>query len=162
MNIDKIKNCQGILSLNGEVYLAIYPVSKVIFIDFSHKGKIHKSFFCDFMGNIICPQQINHILKKNPTQEKLSCFFNNNIKFIFMNSTYIDHDLMAGNIYINLNSSSENCIMKILYSSGIFSLGVIEKELDQEISECLKLIPKDLKNWRKMIIKGETFSLYLE
>lgn len=157
-----LQKCHSRFDLKGEVYLTIYPDLKVIHIDVTKNKNTSKSFFCDYCGHIICPHQINAILKRSNTDLKISYYLSHKMSLIFLKSPLASKNEKADAIYLNLSDKRRKCIMKLLYSSDNFSLGVIEYKPDQKVSECLKLIPEDMQNWSKLVIDEESFKIFSE
>ena len=147
------------IDLKGEVFVAVYPHLKVIHIDVKKDKNTAKSFFCDYCGHIICPHQINSILKKGNSDDKLCYFLSDRISLIFVNTPLAQKNENPDGIYLNLNDNKHKCILKLLYSSDNFSLGVIEHTPDHNISECLKLIPEEMQNWSKLVINEDSFNI---
>ena len=162
MKSELLQKCQSRLNLKGEVYLAVYPDLKVIHIDITKNKNTSKSFFCDYCGHIVCPHQINSILKKSNSDNKLSYYLSNKISLIFIQCPLATKNEKPDGIYLNLSDKKSKCILKLLYSSDNFSLGVIEQKPDHNVSECLKLIPEDMQNWSKMVIEEESFRVFSE
>ena len=160
-NIDNW-NLRSAFYFDGKIFVSIYLNRKIVFIDYQQNTRFHKSFFCDFRGNIICPSQVNNLLKNDICPKKVNYLFLGKISLIFNNfSLFPDKDSgLYGKLYVNLSNNTTSCIMRILYSSSCFSLGVIEKIPDNDISECLKMIPEDLKDWQKLIINDESIKIY--
>jgi hypothetical protein len=161
MILEDVQKCYSRFDLDGDVYLAVYPHIRAVHIDYSSNKKVVKSFFCDYMGNIICPHQINTMLKKSVPEDKQIFFLNHKVSLIFMKNT-LSSSIDKAEIYINLKETAQRCIMRILYSTDNFSLGVIEQQPDIQVVECLKLIPHDMENWSTLIIKEESFQVYSE
>ncbi|MCF7911571.1 MAG: hypothetical protein K9M99_03505 [Candidatus Cloacimonetes bacterium] len=162
MRLDEVQKHYYRFDLNGEVYLAVYPNIRAIHIDYTCKKKMTKSFFCDYQGNIICPHQTNYILKKSVPEDKKTFFLNHKVSIIFLTHQLVNSINEGEDIYINLNGSSRKCVMRILYSCKNFSLGAIIQKPDVLVEECLKLIPKDMENWNKLIINKDSFRIYME
>jgi hypothetical protein len=144
----------------GDVHVTVYPAMKIIFFDYSREDEFHKSFFVDLRGHIICPQQVNRILKNGNTNDKLSFFENFEMTFVITGGTSEEKPEQPANIYVKLGDNENGCIMKILFSSNEFCLGVIEKRPDKEMSDCLKLIPADMRNWKKMVISQDSVQVF--
>jgi hypothetical protein len=162
MSLEEVQKCYSRFDLDGDVDLAVYPHIRAVHIDYSSDSNVEKSFFCDYMGNIICPQQINAMLKKSVPEDKQIFFLNRKVSLIFMKNPLSSLNDQAEEIYINLKGTSHHCIMKILFVSDNFSLGVIEQHPDVQVTECLKLIPQDMENWSTLIIKEKSFRVYSE
>ena len=162
MSLEDVQKCYSRFDLEGDVYLAVYPHIRAVHIDYFSKKKVEKSFFCDYMGNIICPHQINTILKKSVPEDKQIFFLNHKVSLIFMKNPLSSSYDQAEEIYLNLRGTSQRCILKILFSTDNYSLGVIEQHPDTQVVECLKLLPQDMENWSTMIIKEESFRVNSE
>lgn len=162
MSIENVQKCYSRFDLDGDVYLAVYPHIKAVHIDYSNSSNASKSFFCDFTGNIICPRQTNTILKKSLPDDKEIFFFNHKVSLLFMKNPLRNSNDGAEDVYFKLKNSSQGGIIKILFSANSFSLGIIEQPPDKQITECLKLIPRNMKNWSKLIIKEKSIRIYSE
>ncbi|MDP8219786.1 MAG: hypothetical protein P9X26_00445 [Candidatus Stygibacter frigidus] len=84
------------------------------------------------------------------------------ISLIFVNTPLAQINENPNGIYLNLSDNKHKCILKLLFFSDNFSLGVIEHTPDHNISECLKLIPEDMQNWSKLIIDEDSFRIISE
>jgi len=157
-----IDNFLSSFTFDGELYLAIHPLLKLIYFDYTGQPEVTKSFFCDFSGNIICPGQVNNLLKRVSSRKKYSYFFYNKLQVILLNNFFRIDDNSSSNLYLRLNIARADCIMKIIYSCKNFSLGVIENQLNRDVSECLNLIPQNLRDWKKMLVDGDSIQLIMD
>ncbi|MCF7918536.1 MAG: hypothetical protein K9N06_01325 [Candidatus Cloacimonetes bacterium] len=156
------KKCLIRLKLNGESHISIYPKQKIVFIDNLPTRSERRSFFCDFKGNIICPFQMNNVLKNSDSLPSYSTFFGTTIALLFFTCDIMNLDTIEPGTYFNLKESGKPCYLKVIFSQGSFCLGAIGKKPDRELSECLKLLPADLSNWNRMILKDDSFRVVSE
>lgn len=151
--------CLFSVKLNGETHITIYPNDDVFHVDNSYRSN-RKNFFLGFDGNIICPNQMNHILKKTKKLEGSTVFYNKTvILVIFKNDALLQKDLKKGN-YLNLSSENDCCFLKIIHSNENACLGILQNCPDKELSDCLKLLPPEMKKWDRMNICEDSVKIF--
>jgi len=159
MSFDYEKKCLLQFKLNGETHITVYPEIKIVFIDNYSDSNYRKSFFCDFKGNILCPSQMNRLLKKRNNIDSVSSFYNNAISLIFFTCDAIKLQNIEENTYFNLSDKCKSCYLKVIYSNSNFCLGTIRSIPDQQLSECLKLLPNDLTQWNQLVLTSDSIKI---
>jgi hypothetical protein len=153
------KKCLQQFKQNGETHVTVYPAIKIVFIDNYSDSKFRKAFFCDFNGNILCPSQMNRLFKKRNNIDSVSNFYNNDISLIFFTCDAIKLHNIEENTYFNLSNKCKSCYLKVIYANGNFCLGTVRSIPDQELSECLKLLPNNLAKWNQLVLTDESIKI---
>lgn len=148
------------MTLPGNTHVVIYPKLRVVFFDNSQGDEQQKGFFCDNQGHIICPSQVNNILRNGMTPKKVSKFFKQDVTIVFMSGIKEENNIGEDAVYLHIDNKETNCVMKLLYTSIEFCIGVITRENSQSLNECLQLIPKDMQDWQKLVIKDKSIKVY--
>lgn len=156
----KVKSkCRVYYELSGETYIGIYAEADFVFIDSCTSDSNRRSFFCDLRGNIICPSQINKLMKHKEPRKTYSSFYPLGLLLVFFNCKNLDQEQLERGVYLNLCEEESKCYLKVLYARGDHCLGSISGEADKELNDCLKLLPDDVKRWRKLVIRKNSISL---
>lgn len=153
------KTCLFNIKLKGEIHISIYPDAKVFMIDIDSKD-IRKSFFLDLNGNIICPAQINTIMKNTDTLHSNSYFFSGELLLVIFKSKVTGQENLERNNYLNLSHQNEHCYLKVIYTYDDICVGIIQNKPDGELSQCLKLLPDDILDWQRLNICSDSIQVF--
>ena len=153
------KKCLFSMKLKGETHISTYSDEEVFHIDNSHKSN-RKNFFLDFDGNIICPNQMNQILKMSKKLNGNSVFFNKVIMLVIFKNNAVEQQNLQKGHYLNLSSDSDCCFLKVIFTKNDTCLAVLQNKADKDLAECLKLLPAGMMNWERMNICEDNIKVF--